>query len=158
MSHIPPRDGKGFKGFLPQLDEFYSTTGKKKISENTDALFRISWMTNSFKQEARRFLLPLQFSVRPNFPEHDTFAEICCTTRDRILQLRSHSWISRLLTSSLSLGALVFLIHNKQQAFLTPQSFRMTFFTHSQGKKRKRLEKGDSVTFFPWLSPFLLLL
>jgi hypothetical protein len=38
----PPRDGKGFKGFLPQLDEFYFTTGKKKISENTDALFRIS--------------------------------------------------------------------------------------------------------------------
>jgi hypothetical protein len=38
----PPRDGKGFKGFLPQLDEFYFTTGKKKISENADALFRIS--------------------------------------------------------------------------------------------------------------------
>jgi hypothetical protein len=30
----PPRDGKGFKGFLPQLDEFYFTTGKKKILEN----------------------------------------------------------------------------------------------------------------------------
>jgi hypothetical protein len=37
-----PRDGKGFKGFLPQLDEFYFTTGKKKISENAGALFRIS--------------------------------------------------------------------------------------------------------------------
>jgi hypothetical protein len=30
----PPRDGKGFKGFLPQLDEFYFTTAKKKILEN----------------------------------------------------------------------------------------------------------------------------
>jgi hypothetical protein len=39
---LPPRDGKGFNGFLPQLDEFYFTTGKKKISENADALFRIS--------------------------------------------------------------------------------------------------------------------
>jgi hypothetical protein len=42
VSRYPPRDGKGFKGFLPQLDEFYFTTGKKKISENADALFRIS--------------------------------------------------------------------------------------------------------------------
>jgi hypothetical protein len=29
--NLPPRDGKGFKGFLPQLDEFYFTTAKKKI-------------------------------------------------------------------------------------------------------------------------------
>jgi hypothetical protein len=49
FSVSPSRDGKGFKGFLPQLDELYFTTGKKKISENADALFRISRMTNSFK-------------------------------------------------------------------------------------------------------------
>jgi hypothetical protein len=30
----PPRDGKDFKGFLPQLDEIYFTTAKKKILEN----------------------------------------------------------------------------------------------------------------------------
>jgi hypothetical protein len=46
---VPTGDGKGFKGLLPQLDEFYFTTGKKKISEDADALFRISRMTNSFK-------------------------------------------------------------------------------------------------------------
>jgi hypothetical protein len=34
LSSIPPRDGKGFKGFLPQLDEFYFTTAEKKIFEN----------------------------------------------------------------------------------------------------------------------------
>jgi hypothetical protein len=39
---FPPRDVKGFKGFLPQLDEFYFTTGKKNFFENADALFRIS--------------------------------------------------------------------------------------------------------------------
>jgi hypothetical protein len=33
-SRVPPRDGKGFKGFLPQLDEIYFTTAKKKILEN----------------------------------------------------------------------------------------------------------------------------
>jgi hypothetical protein len=30
----PPREGKGFKGFLPQLDEIYFTTAKKKSLEN----------------------------------------------------------------------------------------------------------------------------
>jgi hypothetical protein len=40
----PPREGKGFKGFLPQLDEIYFTTAKikRKFWKIADALFRIS--------------------------------------------------------------------------------------------------------------------
>jgi hypothetical protein len=42
----PPRDGKGFKGFLPRPDEFYFTTGKKKISENARAGARFGLRTS----------------------------------------------------------------------------------------------------------------
>jgi hypothetical protein len=39
--------------------------GLWKISFFYNTQFRISWMTNSFQEETRRFLLPLQFSTDP---------------------------------------------------------------------------------------------
>ncbi len=46
---------------------------KRKFWEIAEALFRISWMTNSFKYRARRSVLTLHFSTGPSklfkFPE-----------------------------------------------------------------------------------------
>jgi hypothetical protein len=39
---------------------------KRKFWKIADALFRISWMTNSFRYRARRSVLPLHFSTGPS--------------------------------------------------------------------------------------------
>ena len=45
----PPRDGKGFQGFLPHWTNSILQQMKRKFWKMTDTLFRISRMTNSFK-------------------------------------------------------------------------------------------------------------
>jgi hypothetical protein len=48
-ARYPPRDGKGFKGFLPHWTNSILQQLKRKFWKIADALFRISRMTNSFK-------------------------------------------------------------------------------------------------------------
>jgi hypothetical protein len=62
----PPRDGKGFKGFLPHWTNSILQQLKRKFWKNTDVLFRISWMTNSFKYRTRHSVLSLRLSTRPS--------------------------------------------------------------------------------------------
>ncbi len=73
LKPIPPTDGAGLRDFYPNWTNSILQQMKRKFWKITDALFRILWMTNSFKYRVRRSVLSLHFSTGPSklfkFPE-----------------------------------------------------------------------------------------
>ena len=65
-AHVPPTNGRGFRDFYHNWTKSILQQLTRKFWKIADALFRISWMTHSFKYHSRWVVLPLQFSTGPS--------------------------------------------------------------------------------------------